>query len=76
MADWACAKCGGDGPRLAAPPMAGSWGERISAATCATCWQAWQATQIQVINHYGLKPHLASDRAKIYEHMASFLGLA
>ncbi len=76
MPDLTCARCGRTAPALEAPPMAGAWGARVQAAVCADCWGAWQQEQIQVINHYGLKPHVPADRAKIYEHMAAFLKLA
>jgi len=61
---------------MEAAPMAGPWGARVQAEVCADCWKAWQEEQTIVMNHYGLKPFVAADRAKLYEHMAEFLKLS
>lgn len=75
MADLICARCGRAQPRMDAAPMAGSWGARVQAEVCSDCWKAWQDEQTLVMNHYGLKPFVPADRARIYEHMARFLKL-
>ena len=75
MPELTCARCGRTMPRMEQPPMAGPWGVRIQDGVCLDCWKAWQEEQTIVINHYGLKPHLAADRERLYQHMAEFLRL-
>ena len=55
--------------------MAGPWGARVQAAVCVDCWKAWQQEQTIVMNHYGLKPFVPSDRQRLYEEMGRFLKL-
>ena len=73
MPDVTCTRCGQTTAAMDKPPIAGPWGARVQAAVCADCWKAWQQEQTIVMNHYGLKPFVPADRARLYEHMAEFL---
>jgi Fe-S cluster biosynthesis and repair protein YggX len=75
MAELTCTRCGRTMPPMERPPMAGPWGARVQAAVCADCWKAWQQEQTIVMNHYGLKPFVPSDRQRLYEEMGRFLKL-
>ena len=75
MSDVSCSRCGRTMPAMESPPMPGPWGTRVQAAVCADCWRAWQEEQTIAMNHYGLKPFVAADRARLYELMADFLKL-
>ena len=55
--------------------LPGTLGAEVEEKVCAECWSEWLATQVRVINHYGLRPHLREDREKLYGLTREFLNL-
>lgn len=75
MPEVTCVRCGEARPALEQPPMPGAYGEIVKEQVCGPCWREWQAAQINVINHYRLRPHVPADRKELYRHMREFLNL-
>jgi Fe-S cluster biosynthesis and repair protein YggX len=75
MAQVTCIRCGLTRAGAGNVGLPGTLGAEVEAKVCAECWAEWLATQVRVINHYGLRPHLREDREKLYGLTREFLKL-
>jgi len=74
VSDFTCSRCDRSGVAcLTSPPFPTPLGDRIVAEICAECWEDWKRRQMLLINHHGLKLHLAESRDFLYAQLRAFL---
>lgn len=73
--NFACVRCGGDGPRLTRPPFGGALGREILDRVCASCWAEWQQAEVMVINELRLNFMDPSAQEVLSAQMRQFLAL-
>lgn len=74
-AGFACARCGGEGPRLTRAPFGGALGREILDHVCSSCWSEWQRAEVMVINELRLNFMDPSAQEELATHMRQFLAL-
>jgi len=73
MAQIECARCGGSGEQVAAPPLPTDLGNRIYDSICQSCWDEWLQQQKVVINHYSLDLRQPEARTILTQQTEAFL---